>query len=83
LVYPGIIPRLLEEIFVAMERDKSKQVNPNPQTPTSNPQPPTPNPQQYKLEVSFLEIYNDQLRDLLNPKSASRCVKCSSRSGKM
>jgi kinesin family protein 1 len=24
---------------------------------------------QYKLEVSFLEIYNDALRDLLNPKS--------------
>jgi len=55
---PGIIPRLCNSIF---DRIVAEEANGNGTT-------------LFKVEVSYMEIYNERVRDLLDPK---KCVHCS------
>lgn len=75
---PGIIPRLCKELFEKIEADEDRQqrgLGPVVATPLEGAgggKPPAGPQQQLsrrlvKVTVSYMEIYNEQVRDLLKP----------------
>lgn len=51
----GIIPRVIDRIFKVMEQNRVKHQM----------------TKKYSLKVSFIELYNEQIIDLLNPNGSS------------
>jgi len=51
--HAGIIPRVLNNLFKILERDKAE----------------------YSVRVSFVELYNEELKDLLSPTEDMRKLK--------
>lgn len=73
---PGIIPRLCKELFERVEADEDRQQRglgvslSSPLLDTGKPPAgPTQQPSRrlVKVTVSYMEIYNEQVRDLLKP----------------
>jgi hypothetical protein len=56
--YPGIIPQLNDEMWVLVA-EKFQQIHQNAKNDKSKTQ--------YLITVSFLEVYNEEVKDLLNP----------------
>lgn len=55
---PGIIPQLNDELWVLVA-EKFQQIDQNAKNDRSKTQ--------YLITVSFLEVYNEEVKDLLNP----------------
>ncbi|ODN01520.1 Kinesin-like protein KIF13A [Orchesella cincta] len=67
----GVIPRLCDAIFIKIAEETA---NLNNAAATPSPLPPeTPNV--FKVEVSFMEIYNEKVRDLLVANKTSLKVR--------
>lgn len=56
--YPGIIPQLNDDLWVLVA-EKFQQIDQNLKNDKSKTQ--------YLITVSFLEVYNEEVKDLLNP----------------
>eukprot|EP00759_Apiculatamorpha_spiralis_P038132 PhF_6_TR37566/c0_g2_i1/m.55667/K10392/KIF1; kinesin family member 1 len=65
---PGIIPRLCQELFLSVERQKEKNATATPDNAAAEPL------KEYIVEARFMEIYNERVQDLLwelNPEYLS------------
>lgn len=68
----GVVPRALKHIFT-----KSEEQKPSPPADSSAENPPPSNPEKhpeiidFSLQISFMELYNQQLKDLLLPSQAA------------
>jgi len=51
----GLLPRIVEDLFATIEREKNSPIEPST----------------FKCSVSYLEIYNENLNDLLCPRDSS------------
>jgi hypothetical protein len=57
---PGIVPRLSADIFAQLS-SRTVQETANQQSEASS------SSRKFQISVSFLEIYNEKIKDLLNP----------------
>ncbi|KCV72817.1 hypothetical protein H696_00395 [Fonticula alba] len=65
---PGIVPRICEALFAIMSGTSSL-----PFLPAVDPA--STETVNYKIEVSYIEIYNENVKDLLNPTQAGHNLK--------
>ena len=65
----GVIPRALSSLFGQLEEQKMEYHPGQPQSPESQEGDNTT--YEYEVRVQFLEIYGEQIRDLLTPKETS------------
>jgi hypothetical protein len=86
---PGIIPRLCRDLFEKIENDEAAQLSAAQGSPQSSLDSPALSPSAQfakkggrrltKVTVSYMEIYNEQVRDLLKPKPKNAKPKFSTR----
>ncbi|MEM0150161.1 MAG: hypothetical protein QXW10_04665, partial [Candidatus Micrarchaeaceae archaeon] len=69
---PGVIPRLCKDLFERIEEDEARQKAGLSASPSADNKGQQPQRRLVKVTVSYMEIYNEQVRDLLKtrPKGA-------------
>ena len=79
----GVIPRVVNEVFNLVEASSSSALadsesESEPETESESESEPSPPPPPsswtHEIKVGFLEIYNEEVRDLLNPATLSKNI---------
>lgn len=71
----GVIPRALRELFFQLEKNSIKQTKERRQEPQIHCNADTSAPAyEYEVRVQFLELYGEEIRDLLSPSTSNKLV---------
>lgn len=62
----GVIPRAFKDLFQALASKKEKLCEQSSQT-----DPDSQQPYEYEVRIQFLEIYGEEIRDLLSPSTSN------------
>jgi len=65
----GMIPRAFQDLLFNLSKKKAELCNDSNDNSTSNTKKKTP-PYEYEVRIQFLEIYGEEIRDLLAPSSS-------------
>jgi len=76
--FKGVIPRLNDDLWTKLQE---KQVELDKQRSQSAATTETPGETKFMITASFLEIYNEEINDLLNPTGKSLASSSSSAAG--
>ena len=81
--FKGVIPRLNDDLWAKLQEKRVELEKQRTQSANTSPPADIPGETQFMITASFLEIYNEEINDLLNPTGKSLSSSSSAATGGM